>query len=101
MEREKRGDEMSKEQCRFCGNEATSEMDIAFQEDVQKAPVCAWHADFCRFCGNEATSEMDIAFQEDVQKAPVCAWHADFFRWMHSVLGQSVQKRIEIHNIKE
>jgi len=67
VEREKRGDEMSKEQCRFCGN--------------------------------EATSEMDIAFQEDVQKAPVCAWHADFFRWMHSVLGQSVQKRMEIHNI--
>ncbi len=36
-------------QCRFCSNEAFSEMDIAFQENVQKAPVCAWHADFYRW----------------------------------------------------
>ncbi len=55
----------------------------------------------CRFCVNDAISEMDIAFREDVQNAPVCAWHEGFFRWMYRVLGQSVQKRMEIVNTKE
>jgi len=55
----------------------------------------------CRFCSNDAISEMDIACKDGVQKAPVCVWHEGFFRWMYSVLGQSVQKRMEIHDIKD
>ena len=33
-------------QCRFCENATVREMDIAFQDGVQKCRVCSWHANF-------------------------------------------------------
>jgi hypothetical protein len=56
----------------------------------------------CRFCESDATCETDIAFQDNsVEHCALCAWHANFYRWMYSVLGESVRKRMQIRDTKE